>query len=176
MAGEFVKVDGVQEFARALQQLGKSAGKAALRRVGKKAMEPVAAEARRMAPVDDGDLRDSIVVSTALTKGARGVSGNVAQSDGSFRAASKSGVSIYVGTANRNGVPREFGSIRSPAQPFMRPAWAKEQSKIAARIGAELGPEIEKTAARAARKKARIPCVPARHCGQDECCSRASAR
>ncbi len=154
MAGNAtIKVEGVKELVSALQALGKSVGKAALRRVGRKAMEPMAEAARAMAPVDDGYLRDSISIANSQIKSVR--EGGATMTASGFRSAAKDGVSIYMGTANRNGVPREFGSSRSPAQPFMRPAFDREGPRVAPRIAADLGPEIEKTAARVARKKAR---------------------
>lgn len=149
-ADVFVQVDGIKELSATLKELGKSTGKAALRRIATKAIKPMAEAAQSMAPVDDGDLRDSIGIAGSLIRSAREP---VRRSGG--RVDAKDGITIYMGTANRNGVPREFGSFRSPAHPFMRPAFDLQAKPTIDRIGADFGPEVEKTAARVAKKRAR---------------------
>ncbi|MEA1015590.1 HK97-gp10 family putative phage morphogenesis protein [Sphingosinicella sp. LY1275] len=141
-----VTVTGLRELDAALGELGKSLGKGVLRRVGMKALEPVKERAQMLVPVDEGRLRDSIVIGTSLNKSARR----------SERGEARSSVTVYCGTSNRNGVPREYGTWRTAAQPFMRPAWESENGNVLDSVGDQLGPEIEKTAARAARKRARM--------------------
>ena len=138
-----IRVSGFEGLDAALGELSKGLEKAALVRAGKKALQPVAEEARRLAPVDEGDLRDSYVVATGpLTR-------ELAREE----VIDKGAVKVYVGTANRNGVPREFGSVRSPAQPHLRPAWEGNQDEVLNILAAELGPEVERTAARAAKRR-----------------------
>src|SRR5688572_27050553 len=67
-----VRVEGLAEAQAALRQLPDSTAKAVLRRVGRKRLEAVANKARELVPVDKGHLRDSIGVSTMLTRRQRG--------------------------------------------------------------------------------------------------------
>jgi HK97 gp10 family phage protein len=140
-----VRIEGLRELERNLLALGERAGKATLRRVGKKALIPVRDAARALAPVDTGDLRDSIVISTVLSNRARA----------DARAEGPSSVNVYVGTSNPNGVPREFGTSRSAADPFLRPAWDQTSDGVLSFIVRELEREIVKTAGRQATRAAR---------------------
>lgn len=140
------KVTGFEGVDKALSELKKSTGKSVLRRVITDALKPVAETARRLAPVDEGDLRDSIVVSTTLNKSAKRNAPRLARGERS------TGMTVYAGTGNRNAVPREFGTIRSPAHPFMRPAWDRGKEGVLTHIQDNLGSEIMKAAERAGRK------------------------
>ena len=141
-----VKLEGFRELDKALAALGKKSTEASvLRRVAKRALEPVLEAAKTYVPVDEGKLRDSIVMGSALNKSAR-------KQD---RKEPRKGVRVFVGTASRNATPREFGSVRSPAQPFMRPAWDYNQEKALQIVKRDLGTQIEKTAARVAKKRAK---------------------
>lgn len=144
MARSF-RISGFRELDQALAELPKSLERNVLRRVATKALQPFVERAKSLAPVDEGNLRDSIVIAgSGLSRGAKAVD----------RAEPKQGVRMYAGTANRNAVPREFGSIRAPAHPFMRPAWDATSEGMLKSVAADLGPEIERTAARAAKRKA----------------------
>lgn len=140
-----VKVSGFRELDQALAGLSKSTERNVLRRTATKALQPFVDKAKSLVPVDEGRLRDSIVIGQRLSRRAKAADRNDP----------KQGVRVFAGTANRNGVPREFGSERSPAQPFMRPAWDATKDNMLAQIESELGRDIERTAARAARAKAR---------------------
>lgn len=137
-----LKFSGFEGVNDALKQLKLSQRRAAARRVLTEALQPVAEAAKRMAPVDDGQLRDSIVVSTNVTKAARS-------------ARIKDGVTVFAGTANRNGVPREFGTFRSQAHPFMRPAWLANRGQVLDSIIVNFGEEINRTIAKAAKSNRR---------------------
>lgn len=139
-----VQLTGFKELHDALGQFKKSTERALLKRVATKALQPFAERARSLAPVDTGYLRDSIVVGTNLTRNAK-------------RAAKKDpveGVQVFAGTADRNAAPREFGTHDRPAHPFMRPAWEATKDGILDSVAADLRTEIEKTAARAAKRRA----------------------
>lgn len=140
------QVTGFKELDAALAELPKATERSVLRRVAKKALEPMLERAKELVPVDEGNLRDSLVIGTRLTSRAR-------RAD---KQEPREGVRLFMGTANRNGVPREFGSVRSPAQPYMRPAWDGEKIAAFKTILTDLGDEVEKAAKRAARKKARL--------------------
>ncbi len=140
-----LKVEGLEGVNAALAELKKGSRKAAIRRVLKAALEPVAATASELAPVDEGTLRASITVGTRLSRRARGG----APKD------SPTQTSVFCGTANRNAVPREFGTSRSAAQPFLRPAWDRHKGEVLNHITENMAAEIERTAERAARRAAR---------------------
>lgn len=138
-----VQISGFKEMHDALGELKKSTERALLKRVATKALQPFVERARMLAPVDTGYLRDSILVGTKLTRDAK-------------RRAKKDpaqGVRVFAGTAARNGVPREFGTAKIPAHPFMRPAWAATKDIVLNNVERELRAGIEKTAARAAKRR-----------------------
>lgn len=140
------RISGFDELEKALADLPKATERSVLRRVAKKALEPILDRAQQLVPVDEGRLRDSIVIGTRLTSRAR-------RAD---RQEPREGVRLFVGTANRNAVPREFGTVRSRATPFMRPAWDGEKHNAFKIVLTDLGDEVENAAKRAARKRARL--------------------
>ena len=139
-----VKVEGLRELDTSLGQLPKTTGKAVLRRVLKKAAEPLRAHAEQLAPKLTHALERSISIGTKLTRRQARIA----------KKASKSTVEVYVGPNNPAAVPQEFGTHDQRAQPYMRPAWDAEQNAVLVSIGEQLGPEIEKTAARLAKRRA----------------------
>lgn len=136
------KVTGLKELHDALGELKKTTERALLRRVATKNLEPFVERAKQLVPVDEGKLRDSIVIGTSLNRGARAEA----------RKDPVQGVRVFAGTSNRNAVPREFGSVRSPAQPFARPAWDGTKDQMLDGVTRDLDAEIKKTAARAAKR------------------------
>src|SRR5690606_22350983 len=56
---EDVKIDGLKECKTALRKLPDATAKNVLRRVMKKRAVPLVETAKRLVPVDEGDLRDS---------------------------------------------------------------------------------------------------------------------
>lgn len=145
-----VELKGFRELDAALAEFSKAGGKAILRRAATKALQPMLERAKQLVPVDEGDLRNSLTIGTRLNKGEA----RAARREG------KSGVEVYMGTNSRNGAPREFGSVRSPAQPFMRPAFESQKGEIIPTLQKELAIDVEKTRARAARKAAKLARVP----------------
>ncbi len=171
--GKF-RVEGLRDLDRALGELPKRTGKAVLRRVLKKAAEPVAEKARQLAPVDTGVLRESIGVSARLKnkvgaaefaaamRAGLGKAAAVSALRDARRAAEGKGASVelYVGPAAKTGAIRyahlvEFGSASQRPQPFMRPAWDSEKDGVLRSIKSTLGDEIEKTAKRLAKRAAK---------------------
>lgn len=141
MANQF-KVSGFRELSDALGEFKKSTERTVLRRVAIKALQPFVDTAKQFVPVDEGWLRNSIVIGSNLTRNAKSAD----------RLQPKAGVRVFAGTANRNGVPREFGTWRTRPQPFMRPAWDATAPKILDQVQRDLAAEVDKTAARIARK------------------------
>jgi len=138
-----IKLTGFKELEAALGEFTKATERGILRRVAVKALEPIVEEAKIRAPVDEGDLRDSIVIGTKLTRGAK----RAAKGD------PVDGVRVFAGTANRNAVPREFGTFRTAAHPFMRPAWDYGKGRALDDVMTGLGDEIERARRRAAKRK-----------------------
>lgn len=143
-----VKVEGLKALDKALGELSKATAKNVLRRVGKKALEPVAQEARELVPVDEGHLKASIAVGTKLTR---------RQSSIHRRFGGRNTVDVFVGPG---GLPqatlREFGGDGNAPQPYMRPAWDNNKTKVLDSVKKNLGGAIKKSAARAAARAAKV--------------------
>ncbi len=152
-----VKVEGLRELDEALGQLSKASARSVLRRVGLKALRPVADTARNLAPDDPAtggnDLRSSIGVGTKLSPRQAKLARRMIKRG----EADKHFVEVYAGAGP---VPhahlQEFGTSHHGAQPFMRPAWDSNKSGVLDTIKSELGSEIDKAAKRQARKAARL--------------------
>ncbi|WP_375290410.1 HK97-gp10 family putative phage morphogenesis protein [Qipengyuania sp.] len=139
------EITGFKELDKALADLPKATERAVLRRVAKKALEPMLDRAKQLVPVDEGDLQRSLVIGSSLSKRAR-------RAD---RKEPRQGLRLFMGTNSRNGVPREFGTVRTVAQPYMRPAWDSFKQRSLNIILSDLSIEVDKAAERAARKRAR---------------------
>jgi HK97 gp10 family phage protein len=143
---ERIKVEGLKEVQAALHELPKATAKNVIRRVLKSRGEPIADAARSRVPVDQGDLKRSIAVSTKLTRRQRGKHKKFGPND----------VEVFVGPgAHPQAHMQEFGTSKEPAQPFMRPAWDQTRMDVLDGIAADLWTEIEKAVARRARKAAK---------------------
>lgn len=152
MARTTVRVEGLREIDAALGELGKATGRNVMRRVAIKRLEPMADVARRLAPVDDADLRDSIAVSTQLKGYAKRLNKR-----------SKSEVEAHMGPAGTKsakappqGSLQEFGTLNHGPQPFMRPAWDGGKDALLDGIKDDFWTEIAKAAQRQAKKAARL--------------------
>lgn len=146
-----IRVDGLRELDAALGQFTKATAKGVLRRVGLKALQPMAEAARNLAPDDPAtggnDLKASIIVGGSNKLNAR-------QKRIERKAEGKSFVTVYLGTADEAGVPQEFGTVNHGPQPFMRPAFAAEAVGAVDIVASEMGAEITKTATRVAKRAA----------------------
>lgn len=158
-----VKIDGLAETNRNLLALGPRAGKAVLRRVLKKAAEPIYQAAKARAPVRSedreiyfgpkgnrklrlpGTTRALVLSSNKLTQRQA----RTARKEG------KDSAEHYVGSRDRVARLIEFGTVEAPAQPFLRPAWDQNKDEALRIIIRELDEEIVKTAGRQARRAAR---------------------
>lgn len=141
MARTTVRVEGLREIDAALGQLGKATGRNVLRRVGIARMEPLAEAMVQRVPVDSGDLKDGIAVSTRNPRRNR----------------KQSTVEVHAGPGRHPQAHlREFGGDGNPPQPYVRPAWDQGKDALLEGIKDDLWAEIEKAAARQARKAARL--------------------
>lgn len=145
-----VKVEGFRELEKALSDLNQSTAKGVVRRSLKKAAEPVAQRMRDMAPEDDGNLRNSIGISSKLSKRQK------SQHRRMF-GTSPSAVEMFMGAgALPQAHLQEFGTFSQAPQPFARPAWNAGKEMVLVRLKGILGSEILKTAQRAARRAAKL--------------------
>lgn len=127
------KVQGLTEIDKILQNLPAATAKASVRRVLKKAGQPIADAGAANAPKAEGHLRASYGVGTKLTKRQRKVSPK------------KSAVEVYVGPNDPSAVQTEFGNDHQPAQPHLRPAWDANQKQTLEIIQVELWSDVTKT-------------------------------
>lgn len=145
-----VKLEGLEDTLRNMEDMKKATNRNSMRRTLLKAGEPVADTASRLAPHETGALSFSIVVSTQLTRRHK-----------AEQRTRESEVEVYIGPAGGSGAifyasHQEFGTIVSPAHPFMRPAWESEKANTLGLIVSGLKVEVDKAQARAARKAARL--------------------
>jgi HK97 gp10 family phage protein len=153
--GVSFKVDGFKDLDHALKDLGNSQGKQVVRRTLKQLGNPIAEEAKDLAPIDntrdDGPhLYEQIAVSSSLDPQHR-----------RRLAKSKGTIDVFVGPGKNafHAHLQEFGTEHHAAQPFMRPAWDAHKARLMDRLKDLLWLNIQrrlrlnaKAAARAARK------------------------
>jgi len=144
------RVGGLKELDEALGKLPKATGKNVLRRIAIRSLAPVLSAAKNFVPVDEGHLKDSLKITTRLSKRQRSINARQV-------AEGKASVQLYAGAA---ALPHahlvEFGTNKMAPQPFLRPAWDANKDDVLQLIKDELGEEITKAAARLARKAARL--------------------
>lgn len=147
-----VKIEGFGDLANALGDLSKATSRNVMRRAGIAALEPMADDARDRAAQHNwsGDLADSIQVSTKSAGYARRIGRK------------RNEVEVYMGPSGKGekappqGSLQEFGTEHHPPQPSIRPAWDAGKEDLLPVLGENIWAEIEKAAARAARKTARL--------------------
>jgi HK97 gp10 family phage protein len=163
-------VEGLRELDAALGELPKATARNVLKRVLTKAAEPIAADARNLAPVDSGQLRDSIAISArvknkagssefaaVLRGGGTKADAVKAMRDARRAAGGGSFAEVHVGPDVKapHAHWQEFGTGHHDMQPFMRPAWERNKNGLMPSIRSDLWSEIERAARRLARRKAR---------------------
>jgi HK97 gp10 family phage protein len=135
MTKQVVKVEGLKEVQTALQDLPRAAAQNVMLRILKKRAQPIADAAKQLVPVDKGELRNSITVSTRLTRRQRGQHQKEGQGD----------VEVFVGPGSLPQAHlQEFGTFKEPPQPFMRPAWDSARASVLEGLTEDLWAEIEK--------------------------------
>ena len=140
-----VKIEGLSELKAAIEQLPKATGKSVMRKVLLARAKPIAAAAKSYVPVESGELRDSIIASTRLSKRQK----RDAKETASY-------VEVYAGAGP---LPHahlvEFGNVHNQPQPYMRPAWDNHKGALLDAIKKDLWSEIQKAVDKLARKGAR---------------------
>lgn len=165
-----VKMEGLRELDAALAQLPKSTARSVLRRALKKAAQPVADAADRMVPVKSGGLKASLSVA-GRTRNLTGLKeygqtlkagGSREEAVGALRSARRaaggggSRAEIDVRYTAPHAHLLEFGTVKMPAHPYLRPAWDGNKQAALESVKTELASEIEKAVARAGKKAARL--------------------
>jgi HK97 gp10 family phage protein len=157
-----VRLEGARELDKALEELPKATGRNVMRRAATKALQPVIDTARPLVPQDEGSLKESLKVTTRLSKR------QAALMRQQYRAEGKAAVNVFAGPA---ALPHahlvEFGTKpryhkksgkfvgQMKPRPFMRPAWDSKKDDVLASFQKIMWGEIEKAAQRLARKAAR---------------------
>lgn len=138
------RMEGGRALEAALAELGRPVAKRVGTRALKKAADPILKAYKAGTTVASGNLVASEVAGTRLNKRQARIN----------RKAGKSEVEVHIGTSDPAGIQEEFGNINQAPHPALTPAWEREGGQKAVdRIGTELWSDIERTAARAARKK-----------------------
>lgn len=176
MAGPVtVKIAGLSETDAALGELSKATARNVLRRVLKKAGQPMADRMAELAPDDPNtpapDLHTSIVVSPSLknpvgraefaaVKAAGGSNAEAVRALRDARRAAAGGdyfAEIYVGPDAKVYYAHlvEFGTAHSSPEPYARPAFDETKKQVLDGIVNGLKPEIDKAIARVRARAAK---------------------
>jgi HK97 gp10 family phage protein len=146
---ERVQIDGLSDLMGALRALPDATAKNVLRRVARKRLQPIVDHAKSLVPVDKGALRNSLVVSSKLSKRQRQLRGS--EKEGAHD------IEMYAGAGPLPAAHlQEFGSSQHAPQPFMRRAWDAKKQSLVDGLKDDLWQEIEKAAKRHARKMAKL--------------------
>lgn len=128
------------ELQRRLSELGDTVLQdTAVRDALIEAMRSVEQRAKQYVPVRTGNLKQSITTSDTLAKAASNPNNITVHV----------GTSYELGTGGRHGHLVEFGTVKSGARPFLRPAWDAEREAVIKKLQKAL----EKAISKAAKKK-----------------------
>jgi HK97 gp10 family phage protein len=144
-----VGIEGLPELLKTLEELPKSTQKSTLQRVLKKAGQPILESIERGASAhrDSGRMVESFSISTRL---------NPANQKSATREG-KNFAEVYVGTRRGSAaILVEWGTVNMTAKPFIRPAWDSNKERALGIIRSEIWSEVSKSAARNAKKLAKL--------------------
>lgn len=163
------KVEGLRELDAALAQFKKSTARGVLNRALRKGAKPILEQAKTNAPVDTGELRDSLGIRVTGTGGAAGKAAfAAAMRGGATRAAAAAAAqaanreagrqplsaAVSIGASAPHAVFAEFGTRKSPGTAFLSAAMRGRARDALTLVSSELRTEIEKTAKRVAARAA----------------------
>ena len=114
-----IHLHGAEQLLASLRSFEPKLAKKVLRNAMREAARPILEEAKRLVPVDTGELRDSLVIRAAkrVRKGSVGV---VVQTERGFF----KGDTYY-------GAFVEFGTKNMAARPYLRPAFDSRKEEAA---------------------------------------------
>ncbi|EJU13994.1 hypothetical protein LH128_05830 [Sphingomonas sp. LH128] len=138
-----IRIEGTEEIKRNLQQLMRATNRNIVQEALIAGAELVAEEARRLVPVDTGNLRDSIGISTE-TKGMNFARVQLKKGD----------QAVFVGPMQGKGLQHdgfyghmiEFGTMHARPQPFMAPAFEAMGQKATYVVLEYIADEFERLA------------------------------
>lgn len=143
MSSFTIKTKGLKELKVALRRLPDSTAKGVMRRTMKEVLEPVKRMAKALAPEAQGELKDSITISSKLSKSQKR----------KFKKHSKHDVYMFVGAGPLPQAHlQEYGTVHHDTQPFMRPAWDMNKRQVFENTRKTMWEEIKKTIARRAKR------------------------
>lgn len=136
-------LDGWGDIEKSLNELldldgtGKETANA-LRRAGRKAMQPVLEAAIDKAPRDTGNLKENIKITAKVGKTKK----------------QHSAVTVQVGTTSKAkyALHQEYGTSEIEAQPFLRPALAENADTVLTELEREAKIALDKTVRKVQRK------------------------
>lgn len=144
-----VSFKGGKELEASLRQLASNATK---RNVAERALKlaatPIRDEWERLAPEDEGDLKQAIKIGRAIKAFQKGSKGDIVQTFVGIDESIDKRLHIYAEVV-------EFGSTNHKAQPSGRIAWEGQKTVALDRLADDLRSEIDKAAKRAAKKAAK---------------------
>lgn len=155
MTEPVLQLQGLRELDRKLAALPRKVGFKTLRSAMMQAVRPMFLAAKTNANSTGIRNFDSGATAAAMSRWTKKISGTKAQLFIGPRSKQKRAVALW-NAKHGASVSRlrhfhlvEFGSIRGPAQPFMRPAFMATRVAVARSFGKELGRAIDKAAKRA---------------------------
>lgn len=154
----WVRIEGLRELEKALQELPRATAKNVMRRGLIEAAQPTLEHARSLVPVATGGLRDSLEVSTKAKRGFKKDFSGANATGRSTQLPSASAIQVYIGPSFPDGFHGhliEFGTSRTSPQAFLRPAWDATKDQVLASISGFTWGQLKKAADRLARKTAR---------------------
>lgn len=130
-----MRVEGLSDLAKTLEQLSTRVSKRMLRDALTHAAEPMRQQMSTNAPRESGQLGAHIIVSTA--RQSVGDAGAVGRNDDQQ-------ASVAVGPAKPffYGGMNEFGTVHIPAHPWARPAFDAEADKVPAAMSKAIWREL----------------------------------
>lgn len=162
-----VDLRGFRELDKALgdlvQQTNSARGRAVLRKTGRDALEPMAARAASLAPDRTGLLAFSIGISERGTRRAawRQASARFV-APGVFEGIRKNSITLAMGPSGPfhgqlyYAAHVEFGTVDTPAHPYMRPAWDALKEQSLDTVKTSLWAEIQRVTSLLAVRRQRI--------------------
>ncbi len=143
MAAGRSTMSGVRELDKLLKKLPERVARNVVRGAVRKAGKVVETEMRTRAPVGPtGNLKASIGQIGVRQPDKR----KVVRTVGALRGGGFKGYHAHL---------VEFGTVKMPARPFIRPAWDQTQGEALKVMGKELGKGVEKAARRLAGSSAK---------------------
>lgn len=167
-----VRVEGLSDLEKSLQDMTRSTGGNVLKRAIVKPAQVFADRASELAPERTGRLKKEILVgqpkiitagkaafAEAMREGAtRAEAGQAARAANAAAGGKGRHAVVQVGPTHRGfyGLFGEFGTAHHPPHPFMRPAWDQLSGSMGDMVRDALAEEIQKVQKRAAIKAARL--------------------